>query len=92
MEWLWILWAIISVITACVAFFLSAIDVIELEFGFILTVCVAIFPFGIFALVLTVYVVVFPIVIFILVCTFLVIIYEFLHKHKDKIRKFLKIK
>ena len=65
MEWFWILWGIFSVITACVTFFLAAIDVIENSFAFILTVCVIIFPFGIFALVLTVYVVVFPIVIFI---------------------------
>ena len=92
MEWLLILWGILSAITACIAFFLSAIDVIENNFAFILTVCVVIFPFGIFALVLTVCVVVFPVGIFFLICISLVKLYDFIHKHKDKIRKFLRIK
>ena len=76
MEWLWISWGILSVITACVAFFLSAIDVIEPEFGFILTVCIIVIPFGII----------------VLICTFFMKLYSFLHKNKDSIRKFLKIK
>lgn len=76
MEWLWILWGILSVITACVTFFLSAIDVIEPEEAFVLTVCIIVFPLGI--LVLT--------------WVFFTKLYSFLNKHKDKIRKFLKIK
>ena len=75
MEWYWILWAIISVVTACIAFFLSAIDIIEPEFAFILTVCIIVFPLGII----------------VLICVFFMKLYNFLNKHKDKIRKFLKI-
>lgn len=76
MEWYWILWGILSVITACVVFFLSAIDVIESEFGFVLTVCVIVFPLGII----------------ILIWVFFMKLYSFLHKNKDSIRKFLRIK
>ena len=76
MEWFWIIWIIISVITACVTFFLSAIDVIEPEEAFILTVCIIIFPLGII----------------VLTWVFFMNLYEFLHKNKDKIRKLLKIK
>ena len=76
MEWFWILWAIVSVITACVAFFLAAIDVIEDDIAIVLTVYVTIFPLGII----------------VLICMSLAMLYDFLHKHKDKIRKFLKIK
>ena len=76
MEWLWILWGILSIITAGVTFFLAAIDVIDDGFAFIITVCVVAFPLGIF----------------VITCIFLAKLYEFLHKHKDKIRKFLRIK
>ena len=69
MEWLWILWGILFVITACVTFLLSAIDVIEPEEALALTICIIIFPLGI-----------------------IVLTWVFLHKNKDKIRKFLKIK
>ena len=92
MEWFWILWTIVSVISACVFFFLAAIDVVENNLAILLTICIIIFPFGIFALVLTVCVVVFPVGIFLLVCISLVELYNFLNKHKDKIRKFLRIK
>lgn len=76
MEWLWILWGMLSVITACVTFLLSAIDVIEPEEAFVLTVCIIILPLGILVLTLV----------------FFTKLYSFLNKHKDKIRKFLKIK
>ena len=76
MEWLWILWAIISVITACVAFFLTAIDVLEPEEALVLSVCIIVFPFGFF----------------VLICVSLIKLYNFLNKHKDSIRKFLRIK
>ena len=76
MEWFWILWGILSVITACVFFFLAAIDVIEDEDAFVLSVCVIVFPLGI--LVLT--------------WEFLTKLYNFLNRHKDVIRKFLRIK
>lgn len=76
MEWFWILWAIVSVITACVAFLLAAIDVIEDDFAIVLTVCVTVSPLGII----------------VLICISLSKLYDFLHKHKDKIRKFLRIK
>ena len=76
MEWFWILWAIISVITTCVAFFLAAIDVIEDDLAIMLIVCVIGFPLGII----------------VLICMSLAMLYDFLHKNKDKIRKFLKIK
>ena len=76
MEWLWILWGILSVVTACVTFFLSAIDIMDDSSAFVLTVCVVVFPFGIF----------------ILIIVSLMKLYEFLHKHKDNIRKFLRIK
>ena len=76
MEWLWILWGILSVITASVTFFLSAIDIMDDSSAFVLTVCVVVFPFGIF----------------VLICVSFMKLYEFLHKHKDKIRKFLKLK
>ena len=76
MEWFWILWAIISVITACVAFLLAAIDVIEDDLGLMLTLCIIVFPLGII----------------VLVSISLAALYDLLHKHKDKIRKFLKIK
>lgn len=76
MEWFWILWTIVSVITACVFFFLAAIDVIKDDLAISLTVCVVIFPLGIISL----------------ICMSLAALYDFLHKHKDKIRKFLRIK
>ena len=76
MEWFWIIWIIISVITASTFFFLAAIDVIEDDLGLILTICIIVFPLGII----------------ILICISLVKLYDFLHKHKDKIRKFLRIK
>ena len=76
MEWLWILWGILFVITACVTFLLSAIDVIEPEEALALTVCIIIFPLGII----------------VLTWVFFMNLYEFLHKNKDKIRKFLRIK
>ena len=76
MEWFWILWAIVSIITTCITFLLAAIDVIEGDFAIVLTVCITVFPLGII----------------ILICISLVKLYDFLHKHKDKIRKFLRIK
>ena len=76
MKWLWILWGILSVITFFVTFFLSAIDVIEDEDAFVLTVCIVVFPLGIF----------------VLTCAFFMKLHIFLYKHKNKIRKFLKIK
>ena len=76
MEWFWILWAIISVITTCIAFLLAAIDVVEDDLAIALIVCVVMFPLGII----------------VLICMSLAALYDFLHKHKDKIRKFLRIK
>ena len=76
MEWFWIIWGIISVITASTFFFLAAIDVIEYDLGLMLTICIIVFPLGII----------------VLVCISLAALYDLLHKHKDKIRKFLKIK
>ena len=76
MEWFWILWAIISIITTCIAFLLAAIDVIEDDLAIALIICVVAFPLGII----------------VLICMSLAMLYDFLHKHKDKIRKFLKIK
>ena len=76
MKWLWILWAIISVITACVTFLLAAIDVIKDDFAFGITISVVIFPLGSFT---SIYV-------------SFIIFYDFLHKHKNSIRKFLRIK
>ena len=76
MEWYWILWMIVSIMIAIIAFFLAAIDVIEDEDAFVLSVCVIVFPLGI--LVLT--------------REFLTKLYNFLNRHKDVIRKFLRIK
>ena len=76
MEWYWILWMIVSIMIAIIAFFLAAIDVIEDEDAFVLSVCVIVFPLGI--LVLT--------------WEFLTKLYNFLNRHKDVIRKFLRIK
>ena len=76
MAWLWILWGILSVITACITFLLSAIDVIEPEEAFSLTVCIIVFPLGII----------------VLTWVFFIKLYDFLNKHKDSIRKFLRIK
>ena len=76
MEWFWIIWIIISVITASTFFFLAAIDVVKDDL----------------AIALIVYVIVFPLGIIVLICISLAAIYDLLHKHKDKIRKLLKIK
>ena len=76
MEWFWIIWIIISVITASTFFFLAAIDVVEDDLAIALIVCVVMFPLGII----------------VLICMSLAALYDFLHKHKDKIRKFLRIK
>ena len=76
MEWFWILWAIVSIITTCIAFLLAAIDVVEDDLAIALIVCVVIFPLGIISL----------------ICISLAALYDLLHKHKDKIRKLLKIK
>ena len=76
MEWFWILWAIVSIITTCIAFLLAAIDVVEDDLAIALIVCVVMFPLGIISL----------------ICMSLAALYDFLHKNKDKIRKFLKIK
>ena len=67
---------IVSIMIAIIAFFLAAIDVIEDEDAFVLSVCVIVFPLGI--LVLT--------------WEFLTKLYNFLNRHKDVIRKFLRIK
>lgn len=56
--------------------FLSAIDVIEPEDAFVLTICIVVFPLGIF----------------VLICAFFIKFHIFLYKHKDSIRKFLGIK
>ena len=76
MEWFWILWAIVSIIITCIAFLLAAIDVVEDDLAIALIICVVAFPLGII----------------VLICMSLAMLYDFLHKHKDKIRKFLKIK
>lgn len=75
MEWYFILWLVIAIITLFASFFLTAIDVLEPDFAFVLTVCIVLFPLGIVTI----------------IGIALMSFYNFLHKHKDKIRKFLRI-
>ena len=76
MEWYFILWIVFAIITFLVSFFLTAIDVIDPDFALILTVSIVFFPLGIATL----------------IGVALLSFYDFLHKHKDKIRNFLGIK
>ena len=71
MSTLFIIWAVLTILSAIVTAFLAAIDVINEDAAFAITCMVFCFPFGIAFIIL-----------FLFMC-----FHELCAKHKDKIRK-----
>lgn len=76
MNTLLIIWLIVIILSSILAIFLDAIDVVDGKFSGFIILCIMVPP---------------VILIFILYCI-IIWFYDLCEKHKDKIRKFLRIK